>query len=85
MSDLSGSSSEWSSRAKVIQLINGGIMALAVGGAFFYTDRSQQIAAILTAVGLAMLVSAIVSYLLARKWGLIGSSEDTAEPKIVQR
>jgi hypothetical protein len=63
-------------RHKIIGLIIGGLINLAVGAALFYVGLSWgfwwfELAGLITlGIGVALLISAGVSYYLSEKWGL---------------
>lgn len=62
-------------RRKIIGLITGGLINLAIGAAFFYVGLSMgfpfnMIGLLMLGIGAALLISAAVSYYLSQKWGL---------------
>lgn len=62
-------------RRKIIGLITGGLINMAMGAAFFLVAISRGfpfdlVGFIMLGVGAALLISAAVSHYLSRKWGL---------------
>jgi len=64
-----------SPKSRVIRGICWGVVLLVLGGAFFGLTRIEgdliYPAAILTALGVGMLVAAAISYILYKKWNMI--------------
>jgi hypothetical protein len=70
----SGEEHQQDFRHKTIGMMTGGLICLSIGAAFLYAGASRRgmvlVGFILLGVGGSLLISAAVSYYLAKKWGL---------------
>ncbi len=65
----------------ILRSVRGGIIAVALGGAFYFLDDQvggeglNIVGILLTVAGLAVMLAAGVSYFLSQKWGLLRQPE----------
>jgi hypothetical protein len=75
LKESEGSSAQRSPKGRVVGSIGAGVILALLGAAFFglmYLDRGFIYpAALLTALGVGMLVMAAISYYLYKKWNMI--------------
>ena len=69
--------SRWVSKGRVITLAVWGLVSIGAGAGFYIGGEDPDAAGLFTGVGVALLLSSVVSYWLAKKLGLSDTPVDS--------